>query len=195
MTLDEAINRRYSCRAYQGRPVKYEDLLALCEAARMAPSACNSQTWRFILVRDAAQRKRLCDEAMMPVLPNKFLREAPVIIVGCSKLDIVANRIGSGVTGIEYYPIDMGIAMEHMALKAADLGLGTCWIGWFKENKVKDILEIPRAVRVLSLLSVGYPKNPGAQPKRSRKKMEEFVFGDRWDAPFSPGQENIIQPA
>lgn len=180
MTLDEIIQRRYSVRAYDGRPVAAGDLRAICEAARLAPSACNSQTWRFVVVQDRATLDRLCDEGMMPVVRNAFLRQAPVIIAGCSQLDIVANRIGSGVTGIEYYQIDMGIAMEHMVLKATELGLGTCWIGWFREKKVKEILGIPRSVRVTALLSVGYARDPGEGSKRSRKALGEIVFGDQW---------------
>ncbi|MCX5834039.1 MAG: nitroreductase family protein [Deltaproteobacteria bacterium] len=136
-SLDEIIVKRFSCRTYGARPVSERDLTAICEAARLAPSACNSQTWRFVVIQDRNLISRICDEAMRPVIRNKWMKEAPVLIVGCSKLDIVANRVGSAVTGIEYYQIDLGIAMEHMVLKATELGLGTCWIGWFREEKIK----------------------------------------------------------
>jgi len=159
--------------------VSEEDLAAICEAARLAPSACNSQTWRFVVVRDRSIISKICDEAMRPVIRNQWMREAPVVIAGCSELDIVANRIGSAVTGIEYYQIDLGIAMEHMVLKATDLGLGTCWIGWFREEKIKEILGIPGRIRVSALLAVGYPKGGGAA-KSKRKPPGEIVFHDRW---------------
>ena len=180
-TLDEIFNMRYSCRAYDSRPVSEGDLTAICEAARLAPSACNSQTWRFVVIRNRNLISRICDEAMRPVIRNQWMKEAPVFIAGCSKLDIVANRIGSAVTGIEYYQIDLGIAMEHMVLKATELGLGTCWIGWFREEKIKEILGIPGSIRVTALLAVGYPGNE-ASAKRKRKSLEEIVFRDKWGA-------------
>jgi nitroreductase len=183
MTFDEILNKRRSVRAYDSRPVRNEDVLAMCEAARLAPSACNSQTWRFVAVTDRDTIDRLCSEALRPVIRNKWLREAPLIIVGCSQLDIVANRIGSAVTGIEYYRIDLGIAMEHMVLKAAELGLGTCWIGWFKEEKVREILGIPERVRVSALLAVGYPKDEPPR-KRSRKPLQKVLFLERWGKSF-----------
>lgn len=186
MTFDEIIRNRRSVRAYSSRPVEPEKIRAMCEAARLAPSACNSQTWRFVVVTDAAQIGRLCDEAMRPIISNRWLRRAPVVIVGCSQLDIVANRIGSSVTGIEYYQIDLGIAMEHMALKAVELGLGACWIGWFRESKVREILRIPCRVRVSALLAAGYPEGPLPEA-RPRKPFEEIVFGNTWGAPFENG--------
>ena len=178
-TLDEILNLRYSCRAYDSRPVSEGDLTAICEAARLAPSACNSQTWRFVVVRDRNLISRVCNEAMRPVIRNQWMKEAPVLIVGCSKLDVVANKIGSAVTGIEYYQIDLGIAMEHMVLKATELGLGTCWIGWFREDRIKEILEIPEKIKVLALLTVGYPKG-GDAAKSRRKPLGELVFHNRW---------------
>ena len=179
LTLDEILNLRYSCRAYDSRPVSEGDLTAICEAARLAPSACNSQTWRFVVVRDRNLISRVCDEAMRPVIRNQWMKEAPVLIVGCSKLDILANKIGSAVTGIEYYQIDLGIAMEHMVLKATDLGLGTCWIGWFKAEKIKEILGIPGSIRVTALLTVGYP-GTGVSGGKKRKSLEEIVYRDQW---------------
>jgi nitroreductase len=183
--LDELLRLRHSVRAYEDRPVPRDHLRALCEAARSAPSACNSQTWRFVIVQDRAVIDRICDEAMLPVIRNRFIRQAPILVVGGSQLDIVANRIGSGVTGIEYYQIDLGIAMEHMVLKATELGLGTCWIGWFREKKVKEILHIPRNVRLSALLTVGYPREPMAGSPRSRKPIQEFTFLERWGNPFA----------
>ena len=184
MTFDDIVKSRRSVREYQSRPVKEEDIVAICEAARWAPSACNGQTWRFLAVTDRERIDRLCDEALRPVIRNKWLRQAPLIIVGCSQLDIVANRIGTRVTGIEYYQIDLGIAMEHMVLKATELGLGTCYVGWFKEDEVKEILRIPERVSVSALLAVGYAADtPPA--KRSRKRLSKILFSETWAHPFS----------
>ena len=117
------------------------------------------------------------------MIPNKWLDQAPLIIVGCSKLDIISNRIGTKVTGIEYYQVDLGIAMEHIVLKATDLGLGTCWIGWFNENRVKEILNIPKGIKDSAMLAVGYPADEPPK-KRSRKALEKILFGDKWGKPF-----------
>ena len=186
MTCDDILKSRRSVRAYDSRPVREEDIVAMCEAARWAPSACNHQTWRFVAVTDRERIDRLCDEALRPVISNKWLRQAPLIIAGCSQLDIVANKIGTRVTGIEYYQIDLGIAMEHIVLKATELGLGTCWVGWFKEHKVKEILGIPDRVRVSALLAVGYPADtPPA--KRARKPLQKILFSETWANPYPPG--------
>lgn len=182
-TLDQIFQNRVSVRSYDERPVRGQDILAICEAARLAPSACNSQTWRFIAVTDRTIIERICREGMRPVIPNKWLATAPLVIAGCSQLDVIANRIGSKITGVEYYKIDLGIAMEHMVLKATELGLGTCWIGWFKEDKIKQLLDIPKRVKVPALLAVGYPK-AGPGRKRLRKGMEKILFSQRWGRPF-----------
>jgi nitroreductase len=184
-TLDQIIATRRSVRAFDAnRPVPKEHIRAMAEAARLAPSACNSQTWRFIAVTRSEIIEKICKTAMRPVIPNKWLAQAPLLMVGCARLDIVANRIGARVTGTEYYQVDMGIALEHMVLKATELELGTCWIGWFAEKKIKAILDIPRGVKVLALLAVGYPADDGPA-KRSRKPMEKILFSEIWGNPFT----------
>lgn len=183
MTLDEIIEQRRSVRSFKPTPVDREDLMAICEAARLAPSACNSQTWRFITVSDRSIIRRISKEAMRPIIPNRWLEQVPLLIAGCSKLDIIANRVGAKISGIEYYQIDMGIAMEHMVLKATELGLGTCWIGWFSENKVKSILDIPDKIKVSALLAVGYSKERPAA-KRNRKPIQEILYSEKWGNPI-----------
>lgn len=183
MNLDEIIAARHSVRAYTDTPVSREDIRAMLEAARAAPSASNSQTWRFIVVTDPEVRARLCEEGMMPIIRNKFMREAPCIIVGCAQLDLIANRLGTGFTGIDYYQIDMGIALEHLVLKATELGLGTCWVGWFREERVKEILGVPEKARVLALISVGYSREKQIAAC-SRKPLDKIAWADRWENPL-----------
>ena len=183
MKFDQILRRRRSTRSFDSRPVKAEDVISIVEAARLAPSACNSQTWRFVTVTRPESIRRICHEAMRPVIPNRWLEQAPLVFVGCSQLDVIANRIGSGVTGIEYYQIDLGIAMEHMVLKATELGLGTCWIGWFDESTLKKILTIPKKIKVSALLAVGYPKDESSR-KRKRKSLEKIVFSEKWGQPI-----------
>jgi len=183
MKFDQILRSRRSTRSFDSRPVTGKDVISMVEAARLAPSACNSQTWRFITVTRPETIRKICHDAMRPVIPNKWLEQAPLLFVGCSQLDVIANRIGSGVTGIEYYQIDLGIAMEHMVLKATELGLGTCWIGWFDESTLKKILKIPNRIKVSALLAVGYPKDESSR-KRKRKPLEKIVFSEKWGQPF-----------
>ena len=185
MKFDQILRRRRSTRSFDSRPVNKKDVISIVEAARLAPSACNSQTWRFVTVTRPESIRRICHEAMRPVIPNLWLEQAPLVFVGCSQLDVIANRIGSGVTGIEYYQIDLGIAMEHMVLKATELGLGTCWIGWFDENTLKKILKIPQKIKISALLAVGYPKDESSR-KRKRKPLEKIVFSEKWGQIITP---------
>jgi nitroreductase len=183
MKLDQILNTRRSVRSFDLKPVNEKDIISIIEAARLSPSACNSQTWRFIFVTRREIIRKICHEAMRPLIPNKWLEQAPLVIVGCSQLDVIANRVGARVTGIEYYQIDLGIAMEHMVLKATELRLGTCWLGWFDETHVKGILGIPKKIKVSALLAVGYPKEaPGK--KRKRKPAEKIAFSEKWGQPF-----------
>jgi nitroreductase len=185
MTFDDIVSARHSVRAFDpSRPVPQEAILAMCEAARLAPSACNAQVWRFIAVTDPKLRGQICTQGMGPILRNKFMRDAPLIMVGCADLDIIANKIGTKFTGIEYYQLDMGIAMEHIVLKATELGLGTCWVGWINEDNLRAVLGIPKRVRVMALIAVGYSTET-APPKQPRKAMKKILFGDLWGTPFA----------
>ncbi|MBL8028236.1 MAG: nitroreductase family protein [Fibrobacteres bacterium] len=181
MTLDEIIAARQSCRSYDpSRPVSKEALSALIESARLAPSACNSQTWRFVVVTDRTMLDTIHAEGMRMGVGNNFLKEAPALIIGCSKLDLLANTVGRTISGIDYYQVDLGIAMEHMVLKATELGLGTCWIGWFHEKSIKKLLGIPRGVKITALLSVGYPKQGDPLREKKRKATEEIAMWEKW---------------
>jgi nitroreductase len=169
MALLKQIQRRYSVRAYKQRPVEEDKLKTVLEAARLAPSAKNMQEWRFIVVQDSATRKKLCTAANN----QAFVGEAPVIIVCCSAIPDYVMRCGHLA-----YPIDVAIAMEHMALQAVEEGLGACWVGSFYEDQVKAILGIPAPVRVVELLTLGYPA--GTPPAKSRLPLEQIVCRERW---------------
>ena len=95
MNFDQILNTRRSVRSFDSRPVSEKDIISIIEAARLSPSACNSQTWRFIFVTRNEIIRKICHEAMRPVIPNKWLEQAPLVIVGCSQLDIIANRVGA----------------------------------------------------------------------------------------------------
>jgi nitroreductase len=175
----ELINARYSVRSYQNKPVEREKIDVMIEAARLAPSACNAQGWRFVVADDPQVVKELFDKGLGGVVPNSWARTAPVIIAGCYKKDIMTHRVGAAIKGIDYHLIDLGIAGEHLALMAAAQGLGTCWIGWFNQKAVKKIFHLPRLMEVVFLMTLGYP----AEDKQNEKKRlpkEEIGFYNRY---------------
>jgi nitroreductase len=172
MNVFEAIKTRRSIRSFDDRPIEEEKLLRVLEAGRLAPSAKNRQEWRYVVVKDKELRKKLAVAANN----QYFLAEAPVIIVGCATL---VNYVLS--CGQPAYTIDVSISMDHMTLQAVEEGLGTCWIGAFKEDEVKRILNIPDDIRVVELMPLGYPKF--LPEPRPRKRLNEIVFFDRWGEP------------
>ena len=140
MNVMDAIRTRKSVRSYLDRPVEDEKLNAVLEAGRLAPSASNRQEWRFVIVRDPGTRERLAAAAG----GQAFVGGAPVVIVACAMTDGHVMKCGQ-----LSYPIDVAIALDHMTLAAVEQGLGTCWIGLFDEQKVKEILGIPEEIRVV----------------------------------------------
>jgi len=156
-SLIEIIQKRHSVRNFKDTSVDKNTLISIVEAAQPAPSACNAQPWRFVAVTDTTLLKEIVTKGLGGVVPNKWAISAPVIIIGCAKLNLLTHHIGESVKGIHYHQIDLGIAMEHMVLRATELGLGTCWIGWFKEKNIKKLLDLPKGWKIISLLALGYP--------------------------------------
>lgn len=170
MDVMEAIRRRCSVRSYLDRPVEEGKLNNILEAARLAPSASNRQEWRFVVVQDKEARQRI----MKAAKNQSFVAEAPVVIACCAETD---NHVMS--CGQLCYPIDVAIAIEHMALQAVEEGLGTCCIGAFYEDQVKEILSIPRDIRVVELLTLGYPARP-CRAHKNRLALSEIVMYEKW---------------
>ena len=171
MDVYEAIRTRTSVRAYKPDPVPQEVIERLLEAMRLAPSGKNSQPWRFIVVTDPDTRTRLVDACR----GQKFVGEAPVVVVGCGWESKAYPSMGGYWNGL---PVDVAIAIEHLMLAAVSEGLGTCWIGAFDEHAVKETLGIPDDVKVIALTPVGYPA--GDRKHRPRKSIDEIVVRDRW---------------
>ncbi len=173
-------SNRWSCRAFDpNRPVP-RPLVDLClEAARQAPSACNRQPWHFVLAEEEGVRAALFEQARLPGIAHKWWRDVPLFAVLCVELGLVTHRIAPAISGIPYYLLDLGIAGEHFVLAAAEQGLATCWIGWFREKAVKRILSIPRSVRAVSLIAVGYAADDQGRSS-GRKTADEFVHWDGW---------------
>ena len=168
MGVITAIKMRRSIRHYKDKPVEEEKLDKVLEAGRLAPSAGNLQEWKFVVVRDKGTREKLAIAAN-----SRFIKEAPVVIVACATITDCILKSGQLT-----YPIDVAIAVDHITLKAVEEGLGTCWVGGFDEEEVKKILDIPDNIRVVTLLTIGYPKYvPGA---RKRKRIKEIVVYEKW---------------
>jgi nitroreductase len=170
MTVMEAIMARQSVRSYESRPVEKEKIEEVMEAARLAPSAGNRQEWRFVVVTEREARLALANDAA----GQAFVGEAACVIACCADTDSHTMRCGQPC-----YPIDVAIAIDHLTLRAAELGLGTCWIGSFSEGTVKKILGIPADVRVVELLTLGYPRDPKPKAK-NRLGRDEVLFFERW---------------
>lgn len=169
MNVMEAIRTRRSIRSYQNKPVEDDKLLRVLEAARLAPSASNRQEWRFVVVRDARTRQKLMEAAK----GQRFIGQAPVVIACCAETD---NHVMT--CGQMCYPIDAAIAIDHMTLAAVEEDLGTCWVGAFYADQVKEILGIPDDVPVVELLTLGYP---AVVPRStSRLSLDEIVKYERW---------------
>ena len=169
MDVKTAIRTRRSIRAYDAREVEEEKLVRILESGRLSPSASNRQERRFIVIKDASTRKALSEAAKN----QKFLADAPVVIAACSVEKEYVMSCGQLA-----YPIDTASAVDHLTIAAVEEGLGTCWIGAFDEKKVKEILNIPDDIRVVTLLPLGYPSDtPRPTP---RKGLDEIVMWEKW---------------
>jgi nitroreductase len=164
MQFHEVIRKRRSIRGYQSQSVPQEKLDRVWEAVRLAPSACNFQPVRFLLVESAAARATVCECYKAP-----WLREAPLIVVVLGSRERAWKR----VNGTSAHPIDAAIAMEHLVLAAAAEGLGTCWVCAFDQEALHARLKLPPEWEVVALTPLGYP---AAEPKPlERKPVSELV--------------------
>ena len=176
MALLDIIKQRKSVRRFLEKPVEREKVMMCLEAARAAPSACNSQPWKFIVVDDPEVKNRLCDKAFHGLyFINAFCKQAPVIVVIVSEKGKFLARIGGMFRGTRYYLIDIGIAGEHFVLQAEELGLGTCWIGWFNESAVKKVLGIPKGKKIDVLIALGYYDKKKVKSTHDREPLEKIA--------------------
>ncbi len=170
MDVFTAISQRSSVRAYKATDVEEDKLKKILEAGRLSPSASNRQEWKFIVVRDKETKKKLAKAAF----GQTFIGEAPVVIVACGTESKTIMACGQPA-----YTVDVSIACAFMILQAYELGLGTCWIGAFKEDEVKKILKIPEKVRVVAMTPLGYPDQPPSQ--KSRKDLDQIVCYGKYE--------------
>jgi len=161
LTVQEVITKRRSIRKFNAGVLTDEQLQILMEAAQLAPSASNMQPYEFVIVKNDKLKAKLVKESGI----QPFVTKAAIVFVG----------IGDPARE-KWYKIDIAIAMEHLALQATELNLGSCWIGAFNEEKVKEVLKIPVNKRVIALLPIGFPgQDPPARP---RKSFNELYYTD-----------------
>jgi len=178
MQFSELITRRQSVRAYADRPVEQEKLDLLIEAVRLSPSASNSQPWHLILVTEPALKDRVARATYSTLVAfNKFVPQAPVLAVLVIEKPRVITQIGARLKDREFSLIDIGIAATHFCLQAAELGLGTCMLGWFDEATIQELLQIPKQKRIGLIITLGYARADDSIRDKIRKttaKMSSF---------------------
>jgi nitroreductase len=167
----ELAKKRCSVRRFLPKEVEDEKLMQVLEAARVAPSACNLQPWHIIVAKNPKVRQQLYES-----YPRDWFAEVPVVLVVC----VDRAQSWKRADGKDYGDVDIAIAVDHMTLAAADLGLGTCWLGAFDVEKCSRALQLPRNLEPLVMLPLGYPKQTESpeRHKTRRKSLEEFV---RWE--------------
>jgi len=175
----ELVQHRQSDRAYLDKPVETEKINRILEAARLAPSACNSQPWKFIVVTDPEKRLLIADATASKLLSmNHFTKQAPVQLVVIEESGNFNSSVGGWAKDKHFPHIDLGIVAAHISLAAQDEGLGSCIIGWCDEKKVKKTLDIPKNKRVMLVILLGYSAQPLREKKR--KSKEEIVSYDKY---------------
>ncbi|MCD4834470.1 MAG: nitroreductase family protein [Bacteroidales bacterium] len=165
--LLELINKRQSDRAYLSKPIEQEKLSRIIEAGRLAPSACNAQPWKFIIVDQQELKNKIADCTSSKILGmNHFTKQAPIHIVIVEEKANFTSNAGSLIKNKQFPLIDIGITAEHICLQATAEGLGTCMLGWFDETKVKKLLNIPKSKRVPLIITLGYPASETREKRR-----------------------------
>lgn len=201
MNVIDAIRIRRSVRQYDPRPIPDEVMQRMKDALRLAPSACNKQPWKFVIVSDPDMKKRIAQAAN----GQRFIAEAPVIVIGVGFPDLAYKGMGGHGNSVD---IDLAIALDHLTLAAAAEGLGTCWIGSFSEEQVKKLIGAPRgsklihhsmlhrviaklkkligaplASKIVAMTPLGYPANPNLiHPidENKRKPVDELFAYEKY---------------
>jgi len=176
MNVLDSIRNRRSVREFASREIPAEILERMKEALRLAPSACNYQPWKFVLVQDESLRQQIAEACHR----QRFIADAPVIVVGVGLPDQAFKHMGGHGNSVE---VDVAIALDHLTLAAAEEGLGTCWIGAFDEAAVSKLIATPKGSRIVALMPLGYPARanllgPGAEARR--KPPGEVFLADRF---------------
>ncbi|MCK4226549.1 nitroreductase family protein [candidate division WOR-3 bacterium] len=181
MDFLDLVKARQSVRKYLNKPVEREKIERCLKAARLAPSACNSQPWKFIVIDEPELKDAVAKETFGRIISfNHFSLQAPVLILLISEKPNLITRIGGVIKNKQFNLIDIGIAAEHLCLQATEEGLGTCILGWFNEKGVKKLLNIPGRRRIALIITMGYPESDKIRPKE-RKEMDSIRSYNRYE--------------
>jgi nitroreductase len=174
MKFLDLVKTRQSVRKYLDKPVEREKIERCLEAARLAPSASNSQPWNFIVVDDPKLKEAVAKETFSQLISfNHFSLQAPVLIILISERPGFLNKVAEAIKDKQFSLIDIGITAENLCLQAAEEGLGTCMLGWFNEKGVKKLLNISLSKRVELIITMGYSESNEIRPKK-RKEMDQI---------------------
>lgn len=181
MDFLELVQTRQSIRSYDpDRPVEREKLDRCMEALRLAPSACNAQPWKIIIVDDPELKNKIAKAAASYILGfNRFARQTPVLAVVVREEPNLTSKLGTILKNKPYTLMDIGIAVEHFCLQATAEGLGTCIMGWFDEPAVQKLLGIPRNKRTELIIAIGYPAKHEIRQK-IRKPIETICSFNKY---------------
>jgi len=169
MSFLELAKKRESSRGYLDKAVERDVLKRCVEAARLAPSACNSQPWHFVVVDETEQVAQVASATKMKVTGlNSFSDQVPAFAIVVAEKANLSAQIGAWLKRRDFRLLDIGMAAEHFCLQAADEGLGTCMLGWFNERKIQKSLSIPRSKRIALVIAIGHPSD-----SRSREKVRK----------------------
>ena len=173
MKFLDLVKARQSVRGYLSKEVEREKIERCLEAARLAPSASNSQPWSFIVVDDPKLKEAVAKETFSQLISfNHFSLQVPVLIILISERPGFLNKVAEAIKDKQFSLIDIGIAAEHFCLQATEEGLGTCMLGWFNEKGVKKLLNIPTSKRVELIITMGYSESNQIRPKK-RKLIDQ----------------------
>jgi nitroreductase len=177
MDFLELARSRRSIRAYNGRKISRDDLNLCVEAARHAPSACNSQPWKFIIADEPDTRSKIADRVFSGAYQmNAFAREAAAFIVIVAEKMKLPAWMGNKLRRTDFRKMDIGMACQNLVLQAQQMGIGTCILGWFNEKELRKILSIPRTKRIELVISLGYPAERDLREKPMKDKNEVIGY-------------------
>jgi len=175
MDFLELAGRRQSDRGYMDKPLEHEVIERCLEAGRLAPSACNSQPWFFVVVDEPQLRSQVADK-LHDMVMNKFVVTAPVLVAVVAETPGLIPRLAGSLKGKPYYLIDIGMAVENICLQAAAEGVGSCVLGWFDEQGVKKLLGIPKEKRVPLVITLGYPDKQETREKVRKPPAKTWSY-------------------
>ena len=173
MDFQTLIRQRCSCRSYRPKPVEKEKLEQCMEAARLAPSGCNSQAWRYYVVTEPETKKQFADAVYQSGF-NRFAEQAPVLIAITEQIPAKVMRVVREKYGTQaYVQIDIGLSLSQLILQATELGLATCILGIFDEDAVHALIPIPEGEKLRLVLALGYPAEEDV-PEKNRHPLTEI---------------------